>query len=207
MNYLEISSFIDAKRKSKAFLEQELDNIRSKTEQMKAAPPVLWYTNGYYIFKRTLLLTLVVVFAVMLISTFIRQDMYVKLFHTKFDGPISLIINDNFATKRSTKFSESSATEMKSSETIYFQNVRADIQDKIISDLFSYTLWTVRVLLFIGIVLFWYLARLTRQLYRKNRQVSAYYKSNLHLMDVYREMIEEQQYEIEFLTGAARKIR
>lgn len=207
MNYLEISSFIDAKKKSKAFLEEELNNIRSIASQLKAAPPVLWYNNGYYIFKRTVLLALVIVSAVILISTFIRQDMYVKIFHIQFDGPISSIINDTFATKYSTKFSESSATEIKSSETVYFQNVRADIQDKIINDLFSYTLWTVRILLFIGIVLFWYLARLTRQLYLKNRQLIAYYKSNLHLMDIYREMIEEQQYEIEFLTGAVRKMR
>ncbi|KAA0129613.1 hypothetical protein FY557_04760 [Chryseobacterium sp. SN22] len=68
-------------------------------------------------------------------------------------------------------------------------------------------LWTVRALLFIGIVLFWYIARLTRQLHFKNRRLKAYYESNLHLMAIYRGVIEEQQYGIEFLTGAARKLR
>ncbi len=207
MNYLEISSFIDAKRKSKAYLEQELRDVRSLTAQLKTAPPVRWYNNFYYIFKRTVLLALVILSAVVLVSTRIRENGYAKLFHEQFDGPVSSLINDTFGTRYSVKASGSSVTSTESIEFIYAKKVRADIQEKIINNLFFYALWTVRVLLFIGIVLFWYTARLTRQLHFKNRQLKAYYESNLHLMDIYRGVIEEQQYEIEFLTGAARKLR
>jgi len=206
MNYLEICSFIEAKRKSKAYLEQELHDVRSVTVQLKAAPPVRWYNNFYYIFKRTVLLALVIFSAVFLVSTFVRRDDYGKLFHEQFDGPVSSLINDTFGTRYSVKASGSGATSTESTEVIYAEKVRADIQEKIINNLFLYTLWTVRILLLTGIILFWYAARLTRQLYLKNRQLTAYYDSHLRLMDIYGEVIEEQRYEIQFLEGAARKL-
>lgn len=45
-----------------------------------------------------------------------------------------------------------------------------------------------------------------RQLYLKNKQIAGYYDSNLMLMDIYKQVIEEQRYEIEFLTKASRKL-
>lgn len=206
MNYLEISSFIEAKKKSKTYLEQELRDVRSITGQLKVAPPVRWYNNFYYVLKRTVLIILAILSAVLLLSTFIREDSYHACFNSNFDGPISSLLNDLFGTHHSVKITVTSATEETRSEVISTETVRRDIQEKIISNVFNYSMYTVRILLAIGILLFWYVARLTRQLYLKNKQMVGYYDSNLMLMDIYKQVIEEQRYEIEFLTKASRKL-
>lgn len=206
MNYLEISSFIEAKKKSKTYLEQELRDVRSITGQLKAAPPVRWYNNFYYVLKRTVLIILAILSAVLLLSTFIREDSYHACFNSNFDGPISSLLNDLFGTHHSVNITVTSATEETRSEVISTETVRRDIQEKIISNVFNYSMYTVRILLAIGILLFWYVARLTRQLYLKNKQMAGYYDSNLMLMDIYKQVIEEQRYEIEFLTKASRKL-
>ena len=206
MNYLEISSFIEAKKKSKTYLEQELRDVRSITGQLKAAPPVRWYNNFYYVLKRTVLIILAILSAVLLLSTFIREDSYHACFNSNFDGPISSLLNDLFGTHHSVNITVTSATEETRSEVISTETVRRDIQEKIISNVFNYSMYTVRILLAVGILLFWYVARLTRQLYLKNKQMAGYYDSNLMLMDIYKQVIEEQRYEIEFLTKASRKL-
>lgn len=206
MNYLEISSFIEAKKKSKTYLEQELRYVRSITGQLKAAPPVRWYNNFYYVLKRTVLIILAILSAVLLLSTFIREDSYHACFNSNFDGPISSLLNDLFGTHHSVNITVTSATEETKSEVISTEAVRRDIQEKIISNVFNYSMYTMRILLAVGILLFWYVARLTRQLYLKNKQIAGYYDSNLMLMDIYKQVIEEQRYEIEFLTKASRKL-
>lgn len=206
MNYLEISSFIEAKKKSKTYLEQELRDVRSITGQLKAAPPVRWYNNFYYVLKRTVLIILAILSAVLLLSTFIREDSYHACFNSNFDGPISSLLNDLFGTHHSVNITVTSATEETKSEVISTEAVRRDIQEKIISNVFNYSMYTMRILLAVGILLFWYVARLTRQLYLKNKQIAGYYDSNLMLMDIYKQVIEEQRYEIEFLTKASRKL-
>lgn len=206
MNYLEISSFIEAKKKSKTYLEQELCEVRAITGQLKAAPPVRWYNNFYYIFKRTVLIILAIFSAGLLLSTFIREDLYHVCFNKKFDEPISFLINKIFGAQYSVRIIHTSATEETQSDVIYMKSVRRDIQENIISNVFKYSLYAVRILLVAGVLLFWYIARLTRQLYVKNKQIAGYYDSNLMLMDIYKQVIEEQRYEIEFLTKASGKL-
>ncbi|STC94485.1 Uncharacterised protein [Chryseobacterium carnipullorum] len=47
MNYLEISSFIEAKKKRKTFIEEELRYVNTLTSHIRADKPVKWYNNFY----------------------------------------------------------------------------------------------------------------------------------------------------------------
>jgi len=206
MNYLEISSFIEAKKKRKIFIEEELRYVNTLTSHIRAKKPVKWYNNFYYIVKRSLYITLAILSLFTVISSFTHQNFYYKYFYQHFDGIIFSGLNDTFGTHRSISVLETSAVDSQKIEAIVTKPIRADIQKNISSKIYHYSLLTARIMLLSAGFLFWYIARLTRKLHLKNKLISDYYHSNLTVMNVYKEVIQEQNFEIDFLTKAAKKL-
>ena len=200
MNYLEISSFIEAKKKRKTHVEEELRYVTTLTSHLKEYKPIKWYNNFYYIVKRLVFLTLSILSLFVLISSFTHQNSFKKYFSQHFEGVISEGINDTFGTHHSVTVLETSAIDTQKIETVFSKPVRADIQKNISSKIYDYSLITLRIMFLLAVILFWYIARLTRKLHLKNKLISDYYDSNLTIMNIYKEVIEEQNFEIEFLT-------
>lgn len=205
MNYLEISSFIEAKKKRKTHVEEELRYVTTLTSHLKEYKPIKWYNNFYYIIKRIVFITLAVLSLLLLISTFTHQNSFKKYFSQHFEGVISEGINDTFGTHQSISILETSAVDSQKVEAIITKPVRDDIQQNISSKIYHYSLLTARIILLSAAFLFWYIARLTRKLHLKNKLISDYYDSNLTVMNVYKEVIEEQNFEIDFLTKIGTK--
>ncbi|MCX8524669.1 hypothetical protein OF897_12170 [Chryseobacterium formosus] len=205
MNYLEISSFIEAKKKRKAHIEEELRYVNTLTYNLRAEKPIKWYNNFYYIVKRAVFIILAILSLLLLSSTFTHQNSFKKKFSQHFEGIISAGLNDTFGTHRSVTVLETSAVDSHKAEAIISKPVRADIQMNISSKVYDYSLMTVRIIFLLAVLLFWYIARLTRKLHFKNRLISDYYDSNLTIMNIYKEVIQEQNFEIDFLTKASSK--
>lgn len=205
MNYLEISSFIEAKKKRKTFIEEELRYVNTLTSHIRAEKPVKWHNNLYYIVKRSLFITLAILSLFILVSSFTHQKFYHKYFYQHFDEIISSGLNDTFGTHQSITVLETSAVHSQKIEAVITKPVRADIQKNISSKIYHYSLLTARIILLSGAFLFWYIARLTRKLHLKNKLISDYYDSNLTVMNVYKEVIQEQNFEIDFLEKASSK--
>ncbi len=74
MNYLKISSFIEAEKKRKAYLEEELRYVSTLTSQLKAGNPVILYNNLYYIVEKLVFITLSILSLFAFISNFIHQN-------------------------------------------------------------------------------------------------------------------------------------
>ncbi|MCX8530864.1 hypothetical protein [Chryseobacterium luquanense] len=206
MNYLEISSFIEAKKKRKAHIEEELRYVNTLTDHLKAEKPIKWYNNFYYIVKRSIFITLSILSLFLLLSSFTHQNTFRKYFSQHFEGIISEGLNDTFGTHRSVSVLETSAVDSYKVEAVFSKPVRADIQKNISSKVYDYSLLAGRIMFLLAVVLFWYIARLTRKLHLKNKLISEYYDSNLTIMNIYKEVIEEQNFEIEFLTKAYKEI-
>lgn len=206
MNYLEISSFIEAKKKRKTFIEEELGFVNTLTSHIRAEKPVKWYNNFYYIAKRSLFIILAILSLFIFVSSITHHNFYHKYFYQNFDDIISSGLNDTFGTHHSISVLESSAVDSQKIEAVINKPVRADIQKNIISKIYHYSLLAARIIILSAAFLFWYIARLTRKLHLKNKLISDYYDSNLTVMNVYKEVIQEQNFEIDFLTKAAKKL-
>lgn len=205
MNYLEISSFIEAKKKRKTHVEEELRYVTTLTSHLKEYKPIKWYNNFYYIIKRIVFITLAVLSLLLLISTFTHQNSFKKYFSQHFEGIISAGLNNTFGTHRSVTVLETSAVDSRKIEAVISKPVRADIQKNISSKVYDYSLMIMRIILIFTVLLFWYISRLTRKLHLKNKLISDYYDSNLTIINIYKEVIQEQNFEIDFLTKASSK--
>jgi hypothetical protein len=177
MNYLEISSFIEAKKKRKVHIEEELQYVNTITNHLKAANPVKWYNNLYYILKRSVFLVLAVLCFIILISSFTHQNYYKNFFNDHFEGIISDGLNETFGTHKSIIVSETSAVQTKNIEEVISKPVRADIQNNISNNIYTYSLNAGRVIFLLATFLAWYIARLTKKLHLKNKLISEYYES------------------------------
>ncbi len=202
MNYLEITSFIEAKRKSKAYIEQQLSEITSFTYNLKSVKPVKWYHDFYYITKRSILLFTCFLSLLLLIISFTHEKFYRDYFKTDIESLISVRLNKTFGTNKSITVVETSATDSNKTEASVLKPVRKEIQDRINSDIYNYSLIAGRITLILLSIIFFYIARLTRKLYLKNKLISNYYSSNLDIINIYKQVIEEQNFEIQFLTNA-----
>lgn len=207
MNNIEISAYIDAKKKSKIYIENEIRGAQDVLEQMKAQKPVKWYHNFYYVLKRVVFIFLASIAFLFLISTFTSEDVYQRYFDEHYDQVVTGFLNDNFGTHSEITVSQTSATDQKISKTISTQKIREDLRQKLVDQVFDYSLIALQILLALLVIVFWYIARLTRKLHLKNKQILDHYEVNLNLMNLYSEVVNEQNYEIEFLNNATtRKI-
>jgi len=203
MNYLVISSFSEAKKKRKVHIEEELQYVNTITNHLKAANPVKWYNNLYHILKRSVFLIFAVSCFIILISSFTHQNSYKNFFNDHFEGIISAGLNETFGMHKSIIVSETSAVQTRKMEEVITKPVRADIQNNISNNAYTYFLNAGRVIFLLATFLAWYIARPTKKLHLKNKLISSYYDSNLTTMNIYKELIEEQNFEIEFLTKAS----
>lgn len=205
MNNLEISAFIDVKKKSRIYIEREIQDAQNLLVKMKAQKPVRWYHNFYYVLKRILFISLASIAFLLLISTFTAEDCCRQYFDDHYDAIITQFLNDNFGTRTEALMSQTSATDQKRVSVWVTKGIRADLKSKLVNQAYDFSIVTLRILLVLFAVIFWYIARLTRQLHLKNKQISAHYQINLNLLDLYSEVVNEQKYEIDFLSAAAGK--
>lgn len=205
MNNLEISAFIAAKKKSRMYIEKEIQAAQNLLDDMKAQKPVRWYHNFYYVLKRVFFISLASLAFLILVSTFMAPDQYRRYFDDHYDEVVTEFLNDNFGTHSEVLVSETSATDQKISRTKATKEIRADLQNKLVNQVYDISITTLQILFVVFTVVFWYIARLTRQIHLKNRQISVHYQVNLNLLDFYSEVVNEQKYEIDFLTTATGK--
>ncbi|WP_333577778.1 hypothetical protein [Sphingobacterium sp.] len=202
MNNLEISAFIAAKKKSRMYIEKEIQAAQNLLDDMKAQKPVRWYDNFYYLLKRIFFISLASLAFLILVSIFMAPDQYRRYFDDHYDEVVTEFLNDNFGTHSEILVSETSATDQKIIRTKATKEIRADLQHKLVNQVYGISITTLQILLVVFTIEFWYIARLTRQLHLKNKQILAHYQVNLNLLDLYSEVVKEQKYEIDFLTHA-----
>ena len=206
MNNLEINSYISAKKKSKLYIENEILAAQQVLSDLKEHKPVRWYHNAYYIGKRIIFIFLASVSLLFLISTFIGEDTYRNYFDNHYDSIVSDYLNDNFGTKSEITVSQISAVDSNVQTSLSVKEIRKDLKEKLVSQVFDYSLLIFQITLCVFTLVFWYIARLTRQLHLKNEQITDHYQVNINLMNLYAEVVQEQNYEIEFLKKATQRI-
>lgn len=204
MNNLEISAYIDAKKKSRIYIENEISAAREILDEMKAQKPVRWYNNFYYILKRVVFIFLSSISVLFLISTFLDKDSYRQFFYEQYNPNIEKFLNDNFGSKSEIIISETSAVNKKIDTKTTVKEIRTDLRDKVVKQIFDYSFEAFQILLAFFTFLFWCVARLTRQLHLKNKKITDHYNINIDLMNIYSAVVTEQNYEIEFLEKATR---
>ncbi|MET3535853.1 hypothetical protein [Chryseobacterium limigenitum] len=146
MNYLEISSFIEAKKKRKAHIQNELRYVNTLTSHLKAEKPVKWYNNFYYIVKRSIFITLSILLLIVLISSFTHQNSYKDYFSNHFEGIIFESLNDTFGSHRSVTVLSTIAVDSQMMQAVISKPVREDIQKNISSKIYNYSLLTGRII-------------------------------------------------------------
>ncbi|WP_128414237.1 hypothetical protein [Chryseobacterium sp. Leaf394] len=206
MNNVEIISYINAKKKSKLYIENEIRGAQQVLSDLKEQKPVRWYHNAYYIGKRILFIFLAAVAFLFLISTFAVKDVYRNYFDKHYDGIVTKYLNENFGTVSEITVSQTSAVDQEIQRVISVKEIRKDLRDKLVAQVFDYALLTLQIILGVFTLVFWYIARLTRQLHLKNRQILDHYEVNINLMNLYADVVQEQNYEIEFLEKATQRI-
>ena len=207
MNNLEINSYINAKKKSKLYIENEIRGAQQVLSDLKEQKPVRWYHNAYYICKRFLFIFLAVVAFLFLISTFVDEGAYRNYFDNHYDDIVSGYLNDNFGTKSEITVSQISAVDSNVQTSLTVKEIRKDLKEKLVAQVFEYSLLTFQITVGVFALVFWYIARLTRQLHLKNEQILDHYLVNINLMNLYAEVVQEQNYEIEFLEKATQRIK
>lgn len=141
-----------------------------------------------------------------LISTFVDKDSYRNYFDNHYDSIVIRFLNENFGTKSEITVSEVSAVDSNVSTTLSVKEIRKELKEKLVAQVFDYSLLILRITLGIFALVFWYIARLTRQLHLKNKQIIDHYEVNINLMNLYAEVVQEQNFEIEFLVKATQRI-
>lgn len=202
MNDLEISAFIAAKKKSRIYIEREVQAAQNLLADMKTQRPVRWYHNVYYVFKRILFILLSSLALLVFVSTFTAPGQYRSFFDAHYDRIVSDFLNDNFGSHSEVVISETSATDQNIIKTKMTREIRSDLREKLVGQVFDSVILILQILTGLLVVTFWYMARLTRQLHLKNKKISEHYQINLNLLDLYSEVVSEQKYEIDFLTNA-----
>ncbi|MBD8083862.1 hypothetical protein [Chryseobacterium caseinilyticum] len=202
MNNVEIISYINAKKKSKLYIENEIRGAQQVLSDLKEQKPVRWYHNAYYIGKRILFLSLAAVAFLFLISTLVDKEAYRNYFDNHYDDIVAGYLNDNFGTKSEITVSQISAVDSNVQTSLSVKEIRTELKEKLVAQVFDYALLTLQITLVVFTLVFWYIARLTRQLHLKNRQILDHYEVNISLMNLYQDVVQEQNYEIDFLEKA-----
>ncbi len=207
MNNLEIDSYISAKKKSRLYIENEIRASRQVLSDLKEHKPVRWYHNAYYICKRIIFIFLAAVAFLLLVSTFVGRGAYRNHFDNHYDDIVTGYLNDNFGTKSEITVSQISAVDSNVQTSLSVKEIRKDLKERLVAQVFDYSLLIFQITLGVFTLVFWYIARLTRQLHLKNDRILDHYQVNINLMNLYAEVVQEQNYEIEFLEKATQRIK
>ena len=203
MNTIELQSYIDTQKKTKLYIETELRDTVAIIENLKKNKPVKWHNNAYYFSKRFIFLLFVAVGLLAIIGMVLCQTEIRQFYDQYLSTLITEYLNETFGIKTTisghidTPFSDG-AFEQKS-----IINIKDSLQIKLVDQIYTVLYYASIVLLLLTSILFWYIARLTKKLRQKNSVIEQYYEATIDIAAVYREVIEEKRYEIDFLTKIA----
>lgn len=203
MKTIELQSYIETQKKTKQYIETELRNIVAIIENLKKNKPVRWYNNAYYFTKRYLFLFFAIIAILAILAILIFPNEIRSLFNQHLSSIITEYLNETFGIKTvvsghiETPFSDGSFEEKSRI------NIKDSLQIKIVDQIYNVFYFGSIALLLLTALSSWYIARLTKKLRLKNTVIGNYYDATLDIADVYREVIEEKRYEIDFLTKIA----
>ncbi|MDF2931091.1 MAG: hypothetical protein K0R36_422 [Chryseobacterium sp.] len=96
-----------------------------------------------------------------LISSFLDQGAYRNYFDNHYDHIVAGYLNDNFGTKSEITVSQISAVDSNVQRSLSVKEIRKDLKEKLVAQVFDYTLITFQITLGVFTLVFWYIARLT----------------------------------------------
>lgn len=203
MNTIELQSYIETQKKTKQYIEAELIEAVAIIENLKNNKPVKWQNNAYYFTKRFIFLFFAAVGLLAVIGMVLFQTEIRQLYDQYLSSLITEYLNETFGIKTTI----SGQIDTPFSDGVFEQksriNIKESLQIKIVDQIYTVLYYASIVLLLLTSILFWYIARLTKKLRQKNAVIEQYYEATIDIADVYREVVEEKRYEIDFLTKIA----